>query len=120
MVYIICMAMFGNGVQTCMARILQLHKPTPQALHQVRAALFVAAAGATMPRVAGRPIGRATARSAPTAVSGFAWCLPPSFEELKGERKKSEREKLKGESLKGKVNQFLLRLYRSLEMIYPE
>ena len=75
MVYIICMAMCGNGVPTGMARILQLLKPTLQAFLQVRPALFVAAAGTTMPSVAVRPVAATTARP-PATLSGFA-CLSP-------------------------------------------
>jgi hypothetical protein len=67
------MAMFGNGVPTGMARILQLLKPTLQALHQVRPALFVAAAGPTMPRGVVRPRAVVAPRTTPaaTAISGF-------------------------------------------------
>ncbi len=89
------MVMFGNGVPTCMDRILQLHKPTQQALQQVRTALFVAAAGATMPRVAGQPIATAKPRAATSTVSGFAWLSPLSFEELKGKRGKVKVERRK-------------------------
>ena len=76
------MAMCGNGVPTGMERILQQHKQIQQAPLQVRPALFVAAAGTDMLRIAVQPIATATTRAAAT-VSGFACLSPRSFNELK-------------------------------------
>ena len=89
------MAMCGNGVPTGMERILQQHKQILQAPLQVRPALFVAAAGTAMLRIAVQPIATATTRAAAT-VSGFA-CLSPRSSFLV-ESFKVKRLKSKGKS----------------------
>ena len=77
------MAMCRNGVPTGMERILQLHKPTQQALQQVRTALFVAAAWNTVLSIAVQPFAAAAPRTTATAITVFACLSPRSFNELK-------------------------------------
>ena len=69
--------MCGNGVPTGMERILQLLKPIQQALHQVRPAFFVAAAGATVPSIAVRPLAPAAPRATAAATLSVFACLSP-------------------------------------------
>jgi hypothetical protein len=89
------MAMFLNGVPTGMERILQQFKPTLQALQQVRPALFVVAAGTSMPRLAVQPFATHTIHTATTSLADFVWLLHPSsflVESWKYEKLKVERE----------------------------
>ena len=74
------MAMYGNGVPTGMALILQPLKPIPQALQQVHLALLEAAPGPTMPYFAVQPIAASTTHPTSTTTgSDSVWLSPPSF-----------------------------------------
>ena len=99
MACIICMAMYGNGVQTGMALFLLWPKPILQDLQLALGELFVAAPIPIQPNFAVHLLAFMVAQQTVIPIVGFVWLSPLSFLKL-GKRRKGKVGKLKGKRRK--------------------